>query len=115
MRVWTDAVFTIPIESRIDTPQILLDVARTIGTIHPSVHKYQVEKNTTGPTAILGPSIRFTGYTGKRPVMTEEQRQVSLHATALLPELSLWMGERAGSSILKKEIQGGGYLVFPFI
>lgn len=84
VRVWTDAVFTIPVESRIDTPQILLDVARTIGTIHPSVHKYQVEKNTTGPTAILGPSIRFTGYTGKRPVMTEEQRQVILHANGPL-------------------------------
>ena len=84
VRIWSDAVFTIPIESRIDSPQILLDVARTIGTIEPSVHKYPVEKNTSGPMAVLGPSIRFSGYSGIRPVMTEEQRAYIINSSGPL-------------------------------
>lgn len=84
VRVWSDAVFTIPIESRIDTPQILLDVARTVGALIPSVHKYPIEKNTTGPSALLGPSMKFSGYSGRRPDMDEEQRRIIFNAAGPL-------------------------------
>lgn len=83
-KVWTDAVFTIPIESRIDTPQVLLDITGTIGKIHPSVQKFLVEKVATGPMAVLGPSVRFTGYSGIRPVMTEEQRTLVNNSAGLV-------------------------------
>ncbi|MGV8109888.1 ASKHA domain-containing protein [Methanospirillum sp.] len=80
VQVWSDAVFTIPIESRIDTPQILLDIAQTIQTISPSVHKYLVEKNLNYSLVTLGPSIRFAGYDGKRPVMNENQRDLIINS-----------------------------------
>lgn len=108
VRVWSDAIFTIPIESRIDTPQILLDVARIIGTPDPVVRKYPVEKNNTGPNAILGPSIRFSGYNGKRPYLDDEQKKSILNTaesqTAVLYEnddqvrvLFLQPGDTTGS------------------
>lgn len=93
VRVWSDGIFTIPIESRIDTPQILLDVARTINNLNTLVHKYPVEKINSGPSAILGPSIRFTGYSGRRPILDEKQREVILTTSGPLTAILAKNGE----------------------
>ena len=90
VRVWSDAVFTIPVESRIDTPQILLDIARIIQDPSPTVHKYPVQKINSGPAAILGPSICFSGYTGRRPLIDDDLKKkiatFSIPLTAVITE-----------------------------
>ncbi|CAJ35415.1 predicted corrinoid activation/regeneration protein [Methanocella arvoryzae MRE50] len=67
VRVVEDCEFTIPVESRIDSPQILLSATVKIDRVNPAVVRYPVE---TMPS--IGPlpgmqSIRLTGYTGARP------------------------------------------------
>ncbi len=71
-KVWSDAEFTIPVESRIDQPQILLssDVHDII--INPAAGRYAVQVIREGPTALLGPSIRLPEYKGQRPAINRE-------------------------------------------
>ncbi|MDD1724042.1 MAG: ASKHA domain-containing protein [Methanospirillum sp.] len=71
-KVWSDAEFTIPVESRIDNPRILLELNLNIENPSPAVRKYAVEKRSYGFSDTLGPSIKFAGYSGRRPEMSPE-------------------------------------------
>ncbi|HWQ66549.1 MAG TPA: ASKHA domain-containing protein [Methanospirillum sp.] len=71
-KVWSDAEFTIPVESRIDQPQILLSASMDNAHLNPSAGRYPVQIIRDGPLALLGPSIRIPGFSGSRPVMTRE-------------------------------------------
>ncbi|PWR71737.1 ferredoxin [Methanospirillum lacunae] len=71
-KVWSDAEFTIPVESRIDQPQILLTSEVNEGEFKPAGRWFQVQVVKDGPSAILGPSIRLPGYTGVKPQISTE-------------------------------------------
>ncbi len=71
-KVWSDAEFTIPVESRIDQPQILLTSEVRDLELKPAVSWYQVQVIRDGPSALLGPSIRLAGYTGVKPHISRE-------------------------------------------
>jgi uncharacterized 2Fe-2S/4Fe-4S cluster protein (DUF4445 family) len=68
-----DAEFTIPVESRIDSPQILITLPVAPGGIKPAVMRYRVETAPTDGLPFASRSIRFAGYSGPRPRMTDEQ------------------------------------------
>ncbi|HVP95796.1 ASKHA domain-containing protein [Methanoregula sp.] len=68
-----DAEFTIPVESRIDSPQILVTRPAAIGTPEPVIRRYRVELSPSEGLPFASQSIRFAGYTGLRPRMTDEQ------------------------------------------
>jgi uncharacterized 2Fe-2S/4Fe-4S cluster protein (DUF4445 family) len=72
-RILGDCEFVIPVESRIDLPQILLTAGWKPGDLTPSSAKYL----TAAPDAADNPygprSLRLVGYTRKRPHMTKEQ------------------------------------------
>ena len=68
-----DAEFTIPVESRIDSPQILVTQPAAVGTIEPSITRYRVELSRSDGLPFASQSVRFTGYTGLRPRITDEQ------------------------------------------
>jgi len=64
-RVQSDCEFTIPVESRIAGPKILISTEMTIGQIDPASKKYRV---TLLPTKdYKQKSIRLHGYSGPRP------------------------------------------------
>ncbi|MEN6394906.1 MAG: 2Fe-2S iron-sulfur cluster-binding protein, partial [Methanoregula sp.] len=75
-----DAEFTIPVESRIDSPKILITQPVQPGEIKPAVVRYQVEIASTDGLPFSSPSIRFAGYFGLRPRMTDEQYRKLLAA-----------------------------------
>jgi uncharacterized 2Fe-2S/4Fe-4S cluster protein (DUF4445 family) len=66
-----DAEFTIPVESRIDSPQILLSSEIKIGHIAPAVMRYRVEISLIDGLPFASPSIRLDGYAGERPTMSD--------------------------------------------
>ncbi|HEY3274155.1 MAG TPA: ASKHA domain-containing protein [Methanocella sp.] len=68
VRITEDCEFTIPVESRIDSPKILLSSTIKIDTISPAVVRYPVETQTSLPGM---PSIRLAGYAGVRPYVPE--------------------------------------------
>lgn len=70
MKIWSDAEFTIPVESRIDQPQILLSMGGEGTDLRTAAGRYPVQVLKDGPSAVLGPSIRITGYQGPRPGMS---------------------------------------------
>ena len=73
VRVTEDSEFTIPVESRIDSPQILLSSTVKINTVTPAVVRYPVEIT---PVAGFGlQSVRLAGYAGVRPYMPEKISQ----------------------------------------
>ena len=69
----SDAEFTIPVESRIDSPQILVTRPAAIGALEPAVRRYPAELSPSDGLPFASQSIRFTGYAGPRPRMTDEQ------------------------------------------
>ncbi|WP_254591429.1 ASKHA domain-containing protein [Methanocella conradii] len=71
VRVIEDCEFTIPIESRIDSPKILFSTTIKIDAISPAVIRYPIEITSTEPTFGLK-SIRLAGYTGVRPNVSEK-------------------------------------------
>jgi uncharacterized 2Fe-2S/4Fe-4S cluster protein (DUF4445 family) len=71
-KIWSDAEFIIPVESRIDKPQILLLAGMDGDDINPVAGQYPVQIMTDGPSALLGPSVRISDYPGKKPVMSRE-------------------------------------------
>ncbi|MFZ1128594.1 ASKHA domain-containing protein [Methanoregula sp.] len=75
-----DAEFTIPVESRIDSPQILITQPVAPGGIEPAVMRYRVETAPTEGLPFASRSIRFAGYSGLRPRMTDEQYHALLAA-----------------------------------
>ena len=68
-----DAEFTIPVESRIDSPQILVTRPVTIGKPEPAIQRYRAELSPSDGLPFASQSIRFAGYAGLRPRMTDEQ------------------------------------------
>jgi uncharacterized 2Fe-2S/4Fe-4S cluster protein (DUF4445 family) len=76
-----DAVFTIPVESRIDSPQILITQPVVApGEIEPAVVRYLVETAPSDGLPFASQSIKFSGYSGLRPRMTDEQYHALLAA-----------------------------------
>jgi len=74
VRVMSDCVFTIPTESRIDSPKILLSVELVIGEPDPSTRRYILESNPFGDSPLLIPhrSITLKGYDGLQPRVGDE-------------------------------------------
>jgi uncharacterized 2Fe-2S/4Fe-4S cluster protein (DUF4445 family) len=70
-----DCEFTIPVESRIDSPKILLASTIKIDVISPAVVRYPVEimPSLASPSGMQ--SIRLAGYTGVRPYVPEAMYQ----------------------------------------
>jgi uncharacterized 2Fe-2S/4Fe-4S cluster protein (DUF4445 family) len=73
-RLLGDCVFTIPTESRIDSPQILLSAELSIDEPDPSSRKYLLEASpyVNNPLLIPHRTIRLQGYTGIQPRVGEE-------------------------------------------
>ena len=67
-----DAEFTIPVESRIDSPKILLSSEIKIGRIAPTVRRFRVEISLLDGLPFAAPSIRLAGYNGGRPHMSDD-------------------------------------------
>ncbi|HOG65408.1 MAG TPA: 2Fe-2S iron-sulfur cluster-binding protein, partial [Spirochaetota bacterium] len=68
-----DCEFIIPVESRIDTPKILLGICKDEAMGSPSVIKYRVGFDP-GTLPLVGGrrSLRLLEYTGKRPQITSD-------------------------------------------
>jgi uncharacterized 2Fe-2S/4Fe-4S cluster protein (DUF4445 family) len=75
-----DAGFTIPVESRIDSPQILITHPVAPDEIEPAIVRYRVETTPSDGLPFASQSIRFTGYSGLRPRMTDGQYHALLDA-----------------------------------
>ncbi|MGB7993537.1 ASKHA domain-containing protein [Methanoregula sp.] len=73
VKVTGDAEFTIPVESRIDSPQILITRSVIPGGIDPAVKRYRVDISPSDGLPFASRSVRFAGYTGVRPRMSDEQ------------------------------------------
>jgi len=69
-RVLSDCEVTIPIESRVFSPKILLNVEAVIDKINPASKKYLVE--TPLPQDAERDSIKLKGYLGPNPKVNEE-------------------------------------------
>jgi len=63
--------FTVPIESRIDSPRILISTTLKISDRSPIVAWYPVEVSPRGGVPESHRSIRLPGYSGRRPEMPE--------------------------------------------
>lgn len=79
-----DAIFTIPVESRIDSPQILLSSEMLIDNITPSVIRYRIEILPATGLPSASQSIRLPGYTGPRPRVNETLYRTLLTSTGTL-------------------------------
>jgi uncharacterized 2Fe-2S/4Fe-4S cluster protein (DUF4445 family) len=79
-----DAIFTIPVESRIDSPQILLSSEMQIGNITPSVMRYRIEILLATGLPSASQSIRLPGYTGPRPRVSETLYRTLLASTGTI-------------------------------
>jgi uncharacterized 2Fe-2S/4Fe-4S cluster protein (DUF4445 family) len=74
VRLLEDCVFTIPTESRVDSPQILLSAELVIDEIDPSSRKYLLEASPYVDTPLMIPhrSIKLKGYDGMQPRVDED-------------------------------------------
>ena len=77
-RVLSDCEITIPIESRVFSPKILLNVEAAIDRINPASKKFLTE--TPLPQSIEKNSIRLKGYDGPAPKISEEAYRKALTA-----------------------------------
>ena len=68
--VLSDSEFTIPVESRIDKPKILVSTEMRIEELDPASRKYLV-KVSRSPDFLL-PSIKLENYSGLRPKIDNE-------------------------------------------
>ncbi len=100
VRLLEDCVFTIPAESRIDNPKILLSAELTIDKPEPSTSKYLLETTPATDTFLLIPRrrIRLKNYTGlqlrvdddvytKAQLLGEEISTATVSQTGGLPEI----------------------------
>jgi len=74
VRLLGDCVFTIPAESRIESPKILLSAELKIDELDPSSRKYLTEVSPFRDTSLLIPHrrIKLTGYSGLQPRVDED-------------------------------------------
>jgi len=68
-----DCEFALPVESRIDSPRILLAHTDTMTPRVPAVAKYLVRPAPANHGPAMHRSVRLEGYTGTRPHMTQKQ------------------------------------------
>jgi Uncharacterized metal-binding protein len=71
IRVYEDCEITIPIESRIDTPQILLTTLQPSGPINPAIRIFRVRRTPVSYLPFSSTLVRLEGYTGPRPLIPE--------------------------------------------
>jgi uncharacterized 2Fe-2S/4Fe-4S cluster protein (DUF4445 family) len=71
VRITEDCEFTIPVESRIDSPKILLASTIKIDAISPAILRYPVEIMPSAGSPFGMQSIRLADYTGVRPNVPE--------------------------------------------
>lgn len=76
-----NAEFIIPVESRIDSPKILLHYAIPALGIAPSTKKYRLLPPAKGHQPVGHRSVKLEGYAGTRPHMTSHQHDQLLAAT----------------------------------
>ena len=62
-----DLEVTIPVESRIENPQILMETGIGEGGLNPSVSIYPLQVGSGQIPPFTSPTIRLTGYSGLRP------------------------------------------------
>ncbi|UCD44392.1 MAG: DUF4445 domain-containing protein [Candidatus Bathyarchaeota archaeon] len=74
VRVLSDCVFTIPTESRIDRPKILISASLVLDEKDPGTRKYLVDSSPFVDTDLLIPRkrIRLMDYTGMQPRMGDD-------------------------------------------
>jgi len=108
-RVLSDCEVTIPVESRVFSPQILLNMEMVVDKIDPASRKYLVELPLA--QTVQGDLVRLRGYRGPSPRMGKEaygkmlQIRGEEHLTAVLsvtggyPEIiDVQAGDRTGSN-----------------
>jgi len=76
IRVLSDSEFTIPVESRIDRPKILLSMEMVIDRLDPVSKKYLVKLSPfrSFEQMLLHRSIRLEGYSGPTPKVDDKVR-----------------------------------------
>ncbi len=79
-----DCEFTIPVESRIDSPRILHHYAIPALTLSPPVNKYLLLPAGVAGRPVGQRSVKLEGYTGTRPRMSREQHDRLLAAEKTL-------------------------------
>jgi uncharacterized 2Fe-2S/4Fe-4S cluster protein (DUF4445 family) len=74
VRLVEDCTFTIPTESRIDAPKILLSAELKLDELDPSSRKYLLETSPFVDTPLLIPRrrMKLKGYTGLQPRVGDE-------------------------------------------
>jgi uncharacterized 2Fe-2S/4Fe-4S cluster protein (DUF4445 family) len=70
-----DLEITIPVESRIDTPQILMETQVVDAEIDPSIRYYSVQVAYPERHLLSGSSVRLTGYSDPRPIIASSVRE----------------------------------------
>lgn len=75
VRLTEDCEFIIPVESRIDSPQILLSSTMKIDPISPAIIRYPIETMHSTGSQFGMRSIRLAGYAGVRPLVSEKNYQ----------------------------------------
>jgi uncharacterized 2Fe-2S/4Fe-4S cluster protein (DUF4445 family) len=112
VRLLGDCVFTIPTESRIDNPKILLSAELAIEKPEPSTSKYLLESAPPADTLLLIPRrrIRLKNYTGLQPrvdddvytkaqLLGEEPSTATVSQTGGFPEIiDVEPGDRTNSN-----------------
>jgi uncharacterized 2Fe-2S/4Fe-4S cluster protein (DUF4445 family) len=106
IRVQSDSEFTIPVESRIASPKILISTEMAIGQIDPASKKYLVSLLPTKEYERR--SIRLHGYSGPRPsvsediynklLLTKEPMTATLSMTKTPEIISIEPGDRTNSN-----------------
>lgn len=74
IRVMSDGVFRIPVESRIDRPKILLNMDMVVDRLDPASKKYLAKPLPLQDYErfLLPVSLRIEGYSGSRPHVSDE-------------------------------------------
>ena len=93
-RAERDMEITVPVESRIDSPKILITVEDSVARPDPAVTAHPIEMASCDEIFTNVRSVRFTGYRGPRPRMNDGVFRAACH-----------LGEGAGAVISRT----GGY------
>lgn len=107
IRVQSDCEFTIPVESRIANPKILISTEMSVDQLDPPSKKYLVSLLPTKDHE--RGSIRLQGYSGLRPIvsdgiynsllLTKKTMTATLSMTKTPPEvINIELGDRTGSN-----------------
>lgn len=74
IRVMSDCVFRIPVESRIEKPKILLNISPAIVKLAPASKKYLAKRLPLQDyeRMFLPVSLRIEGYSGEKPLISDE-------------------------------------------